>query len=64
VNKADAIMRDDPSLNHEYLPIAGLPQFTSSAARLILGKDCAALAENRVCSPRCTILPTLGVLCC
>lgn len=47
--QADAILRDDPDLNHEYLPIAGLQTFTSAAARLILGADSPALAEKRVC---------------
>lgn len=50
VKKADALLRDDPDLNHEYLPIAGLQTFTSAAARLILGADSPALAEKRVCS--------------
>ncbi|KAF8253213.1 PLP-dependent transferase [Wilcoxina mikolae CBS 423.85] len=50
VKKADAILRNDPDLNHEYLPIAGLPGFTSAAARLILGADSPALAEKRVSS--------------
>lgn len=45
--KASAIIEADESLDHEYLPIAGLPEFTSAAARLILG-DAAALKENRV----------------
>lgn len=46
--QADAIMRDDPELNHEYLPIAGLQSFTSAAARLILGADSPAIREQRV----------------
>ncbi|EPE27868.1 PLP-dependent transferase [Glarea lozoyensis ATCC 20868] len=50
VKKADDILRNDPALNHEYLPIAGLSEFTSAAARLILGADSPAIAENRTCS--------------
>ncbi|PWW71733.1 PLP-dependent transferase [Tuber magnatum] len=50
VKKADAILANDPNLNHEYLPIAGLAAFTSAAARLILGKDSPAIQESRVTS--------------
>lgn len=48
--KADEILRNDPALNHEYLPIAGLATFTSAAANLILGSDSPALAQKRVAS--------------
>jgi len=37
-----------PSLDHEYLPITGLPEFTAAAAKLILGPDSPAIAEARV----------------
>ncbi|KAJ5042285.1 uncharacterized protein L3040_004837 [Drepanopeziza brunnea f. sp. 'multigermtubi'] len=50
VKKADEILRNDPALNHEYLPIAGLASFTSAAAKLILGADSPALTEKRACS--------------
>ncbi|KAL1638956.1 Aspartate aminotransferase, cytoplasmic [Diplodia intermedia] len=50
VKKADEILRNDPELNHEYLPIAGLPQFTSASQKLILGADSPAIAEKRVTS--------------
>ncbi|KAL7276742.1 Golgi Transport [Rhizina undulata] len=50
VRKAKEILSNDPSLNHEYLPIAGLQSFTSGAAKLILGHDSVALKENRVCA--------------
>ncbi|MCJ1366070.1 Aspartate aminotransferase, cytoplasmic [Acarospora aff. strigata] len=48
VKQADERLRQDPNLNHEYLPIAGLPEFTSAAQRLILGRDSPAIAEKRV----------------
>jgi len=48
--QADEILRSDPALNHEYLPIAGLATFTSAAAKLILGADSPALTEKRACS--------------
>ncbi|KAG4424641.1 hypothetical protein IFR04_002174 [Cadophora malorum] len=50
VKKADELLRNDPALNHEYLPIAGLATFTSAAAKLILGSDSPALADKRTCS--------------
>ncbi|CZR64793.1 probable aspartate aminotransferase, cytoplasmic [Phialocephala subalpina] len=50
VHKADELLRNDPSLNHEYLPIAGLASFTSAAAKLILGASSPALTEKRTSS--------------
>ncbi|KAI2619171.1 pyridoxal phosphate-dependent transferase [Hypoxylon sp. NC1633] len=51
VKKADDILRNDPELNHEYAPIAGIASFTSKAAELILGgADSPALKEKRVTS--------------
>ena len=48
--QADEILRNNPDLNHEYAPIAGIPEFTSKAAELILGADSPGLAEKRVTS--------------
>ena len=48
VKKADAKVHADPDLNHEYLPIAGLADFTSAAQKLILGGDSPAIKEGRV----------------
>ncbi|KAL8789009.1 MAG: hypothetical protein Q9195_007029 [Heterodermia aff. obscurata] len=50
VKQADEILRKDPNLNHEYLPIAGLADFTSAAQKLILGADSPAIKEKRVTS--------------
>ncbi|KAI0065474.1 aspartate aminotransferase [Artomyces pyxidatus] len=50
VRKASHILLNDPALDHEYLPITGLPEFVSGAARLILGASSPALAEGRVVS--------------
>ncbi|KAK9783711.1 putative Aspartate aminotransferase [Seiridium cardinale] len=48
---ADEILRNDPELNHEYAPIAGIPAFTSKAAELILGgPESPAIKEKRVTS--------------
>lgn len=48
--QATEILVNDPGVDHEYLPITGLPEFTSAAARLIFGKDSPAIAEERVTS--------------
>ncbi|KAG8798094.1 Aspartate aminotransferase, cytoplasmic, partial [Serendipita sp. 398] len=48
VKKATNILLNDPALDHEYLPITGLPEFTSAAARLILGNESVAIKEQRV----------------
>ncbi|KAH8703667.1 putative aspartate transaminase [Talaromyces proteolyticus] len=50
VRKADEILHNDPNLDHEYLPISGLANFTSAAQKLILGADSVAIKENRVTS--------------
>lgn len=50
VSKVDSLIVADPTANHEYLPITGLPDFTKSAAKLILGPDSPAIKENRVAS--------------
>lgn len=50
VKKAEELLRKDPKLNHEYLPIAGLADFTMAAQKLILGADSPAIKEKRVVS--------------
>ena len=46
--QADELLRNAPNLNHEYLPISGLADFTSAAQRLILGADSPAIQDKRV----------------
>ena len=41
------MMAADTSLNHEYLPISGLPSLRDAAVQLALGKDSPAIAEGR-----------------
>jgi aspartate aminotransferase len=48
--QAEEILRNDPELNHEYLPIAGLADFTAASQKLVLGGDSPAIAEKRVTS--------------
>ncbi|KAI1267034.1 PLP-dependent transferase [Xylariaceae sp. FL1019] len=51
VKKADEVLRNDPNLDHEYAPIAGIASFTTKAAELILGgADSPAFKEKRVAS--------------
>ncbi|ESO96831.1 hypothetical protein LOTGIDRAFT_231665 [Lottia gigantea] len=48
VRQAEIQMANDATLNHEYLPVAGLPTYREAAARLLLGEGHKALVENRV----------------
>lgn len=48
VKKVERLIVEDGSLNHEYLPILGLPEFRSAASKVALGDDSAAIGENRV----------------
>ncbi|KAI8099398.1 aspartate aminotransferase [Halteromyces radiatus] len=48
VKKADAILFNDQTLDHEYQPIAGQPSYTKAASQLILGKDSPAIQQQRV----------------
>ncbi|KAF2805759.1 uncharacterized protein BDZ99DRAFT_424162 [Mytilinidion resinicola] len=50
VKKADEALRTDPDFNHEYLPIAGLANFTNASQKLVLGADSPAIREKRVCT--------------
>ncbi|CAL5869501.1 uncharacterized protein PFLUO_LOCUS3731 [Penicillium psychrofluorescens] len=50
VKKADNAIHNDPTLNHEYLSIGGLPEFTAAAQKLIVGSDSPAIREKRICS--------------
>lgn len=47
VREVESQLAADHSLDHEYLPIQGLPEFTTAATRLVLGDDSAAILENR-----------------
>ncbi|KAK7929043.1 hypothetical protein WMY93_005438 [Mugilogobius chulae] len=48
VKKVERLIVEDQSLNHEYLPILGLPEFRSAASKVALGDDSPAISENRV----------------
>uniref|UniRef100_A0A3Q3NCS9 Aspartate aminotransferase n=2 Tax=Labrus bergylta TaxID=56723 RepID=A0A3Q3NCS9_9LABR len=53
VKKVEKIIVHDDRLNHEYLPILGLPEFRSSASKIALGDDSSAIQENRVGAVQC-----------
>ena len=48
--QASQLILNDATLDHEYLPITGLPEFVAGAARLILGQNSPAIPEGRVVS--------------
>ncbi|RUS83214.1 hypothetical protein EGW08_009025 [Elysia chlorotica] len=48
VSTAELQMANDRTLNHEYLPVAGLPDFRTAALRVLFGSDHKVIAENRV----------------
>lgn len=37
----------DPDIDHEYLPIQGLPEYRSAVAKLLLGAQSHVIAEGR-----------------
>ncbi|CAL1538988.1 unnamed protein product [Lymnaea stagnalis] len=48
VHTAELQMANDLTLNHEYLPVAGLPDFRIAATQLLLGSNHTVIAENKV----------------
>ncbi|KAJ8588910.1 aspartate aminotransferase [Rhizopogon salebrosus TDB-379] len=50
IKRATHILLNDPTIDHEYLPITGLPEFTAGAAKLILGTGSPAIEEGRAVS--------------
>lgn len=53
VHRAELMILADRTLNHEYLPIAGLAAFNKLSAKLILGSDSRPIAEGRVATVQC-----------
>uniref|UniRef100_UPI00398E6F2F aspartate aminotransferase, cytoplasmic-like isoform X2 n=1 Tax=Pristiophorus japonicus TaxID=55135 RepID=UPI00398E6F2F len=47
VKKVKQRMANDQTLNHDYLPVLGLPEFNRAVTALILGKDSIAIVEKR-----------------
>ncbi|KAJ1643395.1 Aspartate aminotransferase, cytoplasmic [Coemansia erecta] len=48
VHKAEQRLAEDPTANHEYLGVGGLPALTSGAQKLIFGADSPAIKDGRV----------------
>uniref|UniRef100_A0A4W5JP11 aspartate transaminase n=1 Tax=Hucho hucho TaxID=62062 RepID=A0A4W5JP11_9TELE len=48
VKKVEKMIVEDNSLNHEYLPILGLPELRSAASKVALGDDSPAIKDGRV----------------
>jgi len=47
VRDAEAAMAADQTINHEYFPVAGFPDYRAGGTRLLLGAESPAIAENR-----------------
>ncbi len=47
VKKAEQLLANDPTVDHEYLPIDGLKSFYDASAKLILGDDSPVIKEKR-----------------
>ncbi|KAG8923935.1 Aspartate aminotransferase, cytoplasmic [Tulasnella sp. 417] len=50
IKEANKRLLSDESLDHEYLPILGLPEYTAAAAKLMLSGDSPAIREGRAVS--------------
>lgn len=61
VKKVEKLIVQDDNLNHEYLPILGLPEFRSSASKIALGDDSPAFRDNRVCAQNMHFSPWLFI---
>ena len=48
VRTVEQQLANDLTLNHEYLPVLGLTEFTNAAVKLILGADSPAVVNNLV----------------
>ena len=48
VRTVEQQIANDLTLNHEYLPILGLQEFTNASVRLVLGADSRAIVDNLV----------------
>ena len=56
----EAQMATDQTLNHEYLPVAGLVDYRNAAAKLLLGPNCEGMVQNRVRQGHTVILHHAG----
>jgi len=47
VKKVESAMPNDPKINHEYLPVLGLPSLVEHGVKLVLGENSPAVLQNR-----------------
>jgi len=47
VRDVEREMANDETLNHEYLPVTGLPDFCDASTKLLLGSDNPVISQNR-----------------
>lgn len=62
VKKVEKLIVHDDRLNHEYLPILGLPEFRSSASKIALGDDSPAIREDRVSASKLSFSFSCGCM--
>lgn len=48
VKTVESNMVQDETLNKEYLPVAGSPEYRTAGIKLLLGEDSPAIAQNKV----------------
>ena len=48
VSSVEKAMAQDKTLNHEYLPIAGMKDLCEASTKLALGSESTAITQNRV----------------
>lgn len=48
--KADRLLRDDPDLNHEYQPIAGMSDYLAASQRLVFGSHSREIESKQIAS--------------
>lgn len=60
IRKIKQRIATDPTLIPEYPPPLGMPEFSSRASQLALGRDSRAIVENRVMSVSTSTTHTIG----
>lgn len=53
VHKTELQMANDETLNHEYLPVLGLEQFSTAATKMLLGDCSSPVVEGRAFGVQC-----------
>jgi aspartate aminotransferase len=53
VRKAEKLIAEDNTINHEYLPVLGMDAASSASTRMVLGPDSVALKEGRAAGIQC-----------